>query len=327
MIGAGFTPVLAVELDPAAAKSYKLNHPKVDVMIEDVASLSPAKVRENVGLKPGELAVLNACPPCQGFSSLHRGTASGDRNDLVLQVIRWASAMRPKVVLLENVPGLERDHRFARVLRGLRGLGYGAVHWMIDAADIGVPQHRRRLIMVAVRNVSKALFPSNIVAAMPRSWRRRRSAAPLLRDLESAAEDGDDLQIHRKSSPIVAQRIASIPQNGNRFDLPPELELECHRRVKTRSATGPYARVPTVGPAGTMTTRCTTPSCGPFVHPSLDRGLTLREAAILQTFPRRYRFFGRYQQIEVQVGNAIPPMLTRKVLQTLQRWKPNGPRH
>jgi DNA (cytosine-5)-methyltransferase 1 len=93
------------------------------------------------------------------------------------------------------------------------------------------------------------------------------------------------------------------------MNLPPGLRLACHERLDSRDATSIYGRIDPTKPAPTMTTRCTTPSCGRFVHPSEDRGLSLREAALLQTFPPRYVFDGTYGQIESQIGNAVPVRL------------------
>jgi DNA (cytosine-5)-methyltransferase 1 len=115
----------------------------------------------------------------------------------------------------------------------------------------------------------------------------------------------------------VLDRIRAIPVNGSRFDLPTKLQLACHGRLKSRVATTAYSRLPTTGPAPTLTTRCTTPSCGQFIHPRADRGLTLREAAILQSFPLTYRFLGKYGEIERQIGNAVPVQVVRLLAERL----------
>ena len=106
--------------------------------------------------------------------------------------------------------------------------------------------------------------------------------------------------------PKTLERIRTVPIGGGRLDLPPSLRLDCHERLETRSATSIYGRIDPSRPAPTMTTRCTTPSCGRFVHPSEDRGLTLREAALIQTFPPDYKFEGNYGEVERQIGNAVP---------------------
>jgi DNA (cytosine-5)-methyltransferase 1 len=106
--------------------------------------------------------------------------------------------------------------------------------------------------------------------------------------------------------PATLERIQAIPPGGNRFDLPPALQLACHIKLGRASAKAPYGRIHADKPAPTMTTRCTTPACGTFVHPFENRGITLREASLLQTFPIDYVFKGSYQSIENQIGNAVP---------------------
>jgi DNA (cytosine-5)-methyltransferase 1 len=108
----------------------------------------------------------------------------------------------------------------------------------------------------------------------------------------------------------VLQRIRAIPRGGNRRDLPAALELPCHKRLRT-GAIASYGRIPEGGCAPTMTTRCTTPSSGSFIHPTKNRAITLREAALIQTFPRQYRFSGGHTQIERQIGNALPVRMAR----------------
>ena len=109
--------------------------------------------------------------------------------------------------------------------------------------------------------------------------------------------------------PGALERIKAVPPGGGRLALPAELELACHARLGKGSATSIYGRIDPSKAAPTMTTRCTTPSCGRFIHPTEDRGLTLREAALLQTFPIDYVFKGNHGEIERQVGNAVPPKL------------------
>lgn len=125
----------------------------------------------------------------------------------------------------------------------------------------------------------------------------------------------DPLDAHRKPTGQVLERIKAVPVNGTRFDLPPELQLACHKKLaggkERRSASTAYGRLRLDEPAPTMTTRCTTPACGRFIHPTEHRGITLREAAILQTFPVTYQFSGHYGAIERQIGNAVPVQMAK----------------
>jgi DNA (cytosine-5)-methyltransferase 1 len=108
---------------------------------------------------------------------------------------------------------------------------------------------------------------------------------------------------------MTIRRMRAVKPGGGRLQLPKELELACHTKLEGKNATSIYGRIDPAKPAPTMTTRCTTPSCGRFVHPEEDRGLTLREAALLQTFPPSYEFEGSYGAIERQIGNAVPVRL------------------
>lgn len=300
---AGFKVVGAVEWDASAAASYELNHPEVTLDRGDLSLLSPLQWSRSLGLRPGELDLLSACPPCQGFSTLGTRVADDPRNDLIMTTWKFIRFFRPKAWLVENVPGAQFDARTLRLLRLAKGAGYGVAKYVLDAADIGVPQHRRRLILVGLRDsvppcslaeLFRGRYPLTHVPV-------RDALAPLARP-----HAADPLDRGRNHSPLTLQRIRALEPAGSRRDLPPELQLACHRRLGRSGAGSVYGRIDADKPAPTMTTRCTTPSCGRFIHPVEPRGLTLREASTLQTFPRTYHFAGTYDSIEKQIGNAVP---------------------
>ena len=150
---AGFAAVGAVENDPAAARTYRLNHPEVTLWDSDIRKLTAAEMLRSLGLNRGELSLLKACPPCQGFSSLAEGRAEENaaQNDLVLDMIRFINALRPRAVMVENVPGLGRNKRAATLLAALAKAGYVARQYKVDAVQFGVPQRRKRLIILSLR--------------------------------------------------------------------------------------------------------------------------------------------------------------------------------
>ena len=317
---AGFRVGAAVEFDPVIVKSYEANHASVAMFPEDIRNVDPHEVAQRAGIRPGKLDLLNACPPCQGFSSLGTGDADDDRNDLVGEVWRFARALGPRAIIVENVPGLVHDHRLVKLVRQLRSADYAVKTYLVNAADFGVPQKRRRLIMLAVRGFSATDLPEDLAAALSRGFRRKpHDAAAILAALERPEESSDPMHRVREQHPDVRARIRHIPVGGNRFDLPEEHQLACHKRLDGRNATSAYGRIALKGPAPTMTTRCTTPACGAFVHPRQNRGITLREAALIQTFPRGYRFFGFHGQIERQIGNAVPVRLARGIGSIVRR--------
>lgn len=304
---AGFKVIGAVENNAAAAASYALNHGEVELWADDIRKVTATSVLDKLGLKPGQLTLLKACPPCQGFSSLAEGrvTVNEAQNDLVIDTLRFVRALRPSAVMLENVPGLGRDARAERMLDALTHAGYVARQYRVNAVQFGVPQRRKRLIILALRGRRRTL-PETLPADGLDSPTTVKSAFDELAEALNQ-NPNDPLNVSRTLSPTVAARVEAVPINGNRFNLPPEHQLECHKRVGTaRSATASYGRIKADHPAPTMTTRCTTPACGSFIHPTEHRGITLREAATIQTFPFDYRFSGSYGEIERQIGNAVP---------------------
>jgi DNA (cytosine-5)-methyltransferase 1 len=312
LIDAGFHVLAAVESDSVAASSYLANHPGVHLVKADIRNVDAERLCVEVGLVCGELTLLKACPPCQGYSSIGKGDPADPRNDLVAEVWRFARVFRPRLVMLENVPGLEGDGRLTRLIRQLRAVGYSVKTYLTNATAFGVPQRRRRLIVVAVREAA-CDFPDSLVELLP-DWFGDGAMRTVSDALALAARvDPDEDALHRPRVPssVVAARLAALPVGGSRFDLPDEHRLGCHSKLERRDATASYGRVRADAPAPTMTTRCTTPACGQFVHPIEPRALRLREAATIQTFPLTYEFRGGVGQIERQIGNAVPVRMAR----------------
>jgi len=308
---ANFKVVGAVENAPDAAETYRSNHREVSLLEKDIREVDPVDFRKSLGLAKGELALLNACPPCQGFSTLGPCDASDARNDLVGIIVPFLKAFLPKAFIVENVPGLRTDQRMVDLVQEAERLGYALRCYTVNATDFGVPQSRRRLIAIGVLDGKVEAFPAHPAELLPRFFERVPPAVPeALARAGSIEKTRDPVHRARRNSPEVVARIECIPVNGDRFDLPEEHQLKCHRDLgRQRSASAPYGRMRLDQPAPTLTTRCTTPSCGRFVHPTEHRGISLREAALLQTFPVRYQFSGSYQSIEGQIGNAVPARL------------------
>lgn len=303
----------AVEIERHAAASYRANHADVRLWQQDIRSLPAQEMRRELGLEPGELTLLKACPPCQGFSSLADGGSTRDdpRNELVVDTVRFVRAFRPKIVLVENVRGLARDPRSERIRAALGSLGYSSRNYLVDATDFGVPQRRKRFIMLAVRGKRRGL-PDRLDTGSSGVATVRTAFSKLERQIS----DSDPLHEEVEVSEIVRRRIEAVPIGGDRFDLPTELQLECHRKLtggSSRGASGSYGRLKWDEPAPTMTTRCTTPACGSFIHPDLNRPITLREAAAIQTFPADYKFVGGRVAVASQIGNAVPILMARNI--------------
>lgn len=301
---AGFVVTAAVEIDRKAQETYRLNHPKVRLYSQDIRELDPADVLREANMKPGELDLLAGCPPCQGFSRLRtknqRTSVKDERNNLVADFLRFVEVMKPKTIMLENVPALAKDNRFLKMRRELHALGYETEVHILDAADYAVPQRRKRLIMLA-SNVHTPLIADKASV--------RITVREALDGLGSPKSTHDALHaLGENRSKEVRELIALIPKNGgSRTDLPEKYQLECHKR--SNGFRDVYGRMSWDQVAPTITSGCHNPSKGRFLHPSQNRTITLREAAILQGFPREYRFkvdHGK-ESIALMIGNALPP--------------------
>ena len=248
--------------------------------------------------------LLAGCPPCQGFSTLRtlNGSVRVDdpRNDLLLDFQRFVEAIRPRAVMMENVPGLADKERFSCFCKKLNSLGYVGGHRILDAADYGVPQRRSRLIYLAGFGIG---IPFGDKA------RKSKTVRDVLCDLQKAGESGDRVHdMPERRSPKVMRIIQHIPKDGgSRTDLPEEFQLECHRRCNGFSDV--YGRMAWNAVAPTITSGCFNPSKGRFLHPEEDRAITLREAALLQGFPARYKFVSDIgkEALAAMIGNALPP--------------------
>ena len=301
---AGFTVKAAVEIDEKAQATYRLNHRDVELYAEDIRNLDPLAVLADIRMEGGELDLLAGCPPCQGHSRLRtrnqRTYVKDSRNNLVADFLRFVKAMNPKTVMLENVPALGRDQRFTKMRRKLEALGYTTVVEVLDAADYEVPQRRKRLIMLASRvHEPKIASPSA----------ERVTVRQALKGLGAPSKTKDKLHgLPENRSQAVRDLIALIPKNGgSRSDLGKEHQLECHKRIEGFHDV--YGRMAWDNVSPTITSGCHNPSKGRFLHPSYNRAITLREAAVLQGFPTSYKFdiaHGK-ESIALMIGNALPP--------------------
>lgn len=317
---AGFRVIGAVENEPLAARVYRLNHPEVTLFEDDIQKVEPAKFAEAAGIAAGELALLAGCPPCQGFSTLrtlngHRDIAD-DRNDLVFEFVRFAKELRPLQVMLENVPGLLDDARLELLQKYLRGEGYTVRAKVLDVAKYGVPQRRRRLVMLASRAGGVRFAP---VA------RTQKTVRDAISYLKAPGETGDPIhdQAERRSE-RVRSMIAAVPADGgSRADLGPEHQLACH--VRNSGFKDVYGRMAWDSVAPTLTTGCYNPSKGRFLHPEQNRAITMREASLLQSFRSDYAFpedAGRSHLARL-IGNALPPEFVRRHARALRRLLPS----
>lgn len=313
---AGFNVLAAIEIDPLAVETYRLNHPSTLVVEGDIRRVNANDFARQVLPQGRRLDLLAACPPCQGFSAIRtlrrRSSSSDVRNRLIFDILRFIEALRPRAILFENVPGLARDWRFARLRAALRHAGYYVQHRVEDACEYGVPQRRRRLVLVATETSTSWHAPKHV---------RKRTVRDAIAGLPPVGTSGDLLHDYRESrGASVRARIQRLPKDGgSRHNVPSLTQLPCH--VRTNGFYDVYGRMAWDDVAPTITSGCINPSKGRFVHPDQDRAITLREAALLQSFPREYRFSmkkGRYA-VAVLIGNAFPPAVVESQAKVLRK--------
>lgn len=301
---AGYNVLGAVEVATKAQQTYKMNHPEVRLYESDIRDISTDKLLSDLGIEFGDLDLLAGCPPCQGFSRLRTRNRSGSvddpRNDLILQFQRYIEELLPKNVMMENVPALAKDLRFKQLISNLVKLGYETIYEIADAANFGVAQRRKRLILLASRVRKPRLAEKN---------RKRLVVRDVLSQIEEPSVSSDVIHtIPERRSDAVKQIIALIPKNGgSRSQLPVEFQLACH--IRSDGFKDVYGRMAWDAVSPTITSGCINPSKGRFLHPEENRTITLREASLLQGFPIEYRFDATHgkEAIALMIGNALPP--------------------
>lgn len=299
---AGYRTVLAAEWDASACGSLRAN------VTRRVANCA---VQEIDGFPAAD--VVAGGPPCQGFSNLGERVPFDPRNQLWRHFLRAVEQARPRAFVMENVPPLLASAEFAEIRRAAGRLGYRLSGRVLNAADYGVPQTRKRAIVIGLRGERDPTFPEPTHAAPGTSsgrgpplppWRTVREAFSGL----AGDPDGGNWHIGRNPTPMSLRRYACIPPGGNRWDLPPDLMPDCWRR-KLQGGTDLFGRLWWDRPSVTIRTEFYKPEKGRYLHPERDRPITHREAARLQGFPDDFEFVGTRIEVGVQIGNACPPPL------------------
>ena len=330
---AGFDIAFAVEYDKDIAIAYSLNHKGTDVYATDICQIDVKKLHK----KHPQIDVIIGGPPCQGFSQKGKRLSLDDpRNFLFQQYVRFVEEFKPKYFVLENVPNIitTSDGYFKnQIIQEFERLGYDVKYGVLKAMDFGVPQDRHRAVFIGQLGTNTVIYPQ--------ATDKRTTVKEAIYDLPFIASgEGTEKAKYDKSpetdyqrelrgncsilynhvstahSKIALERLAMIPKGAGKEVLPQE-----HRTKSIYSGT--WSRLLEDGVAATITTRFDTPSSGRFTHPILNRCLTVREAARLQSFPDSFIFYGSKTIQMKEVGNAVPPFLARAIAQEILKNEQN----
>ena len=313
LLDAGVEVVAGIDVDPSVGETYELNNRPVRLLQRDIRNIDPEDLKVLLGTNGPSETLLAGCAPCQMFSKHQRsGRARGPDATLLAAVGRMVAAVRPGWVLIENVPGLVAVPGFStlrRFVRLLRSTGYSIAHGILNACDHGVPQHRRRYVLIASQEC-EAVLPT------PEFGNGRRALETVRQWIAHyppiAAGDVHSAVPNHEASPLSRlnlDRLRVTPlDGGGRENWPSRLQLDCHRGSQN-SFSDVYGRMWWDRVAPTLTGRCNSLSNGRFGHPEQDRAISLREAASLQSFPDDYLFLGTRTAIARQIGNAVPVRL------------------
>ena len=315
---AGFSVAAALEIDRRRCGVYEKNIGLRPIQ-KDAMGVTGGEMLKSAGLRRGSKFCVVGCPPCQSFSKLSdtRGVCAADdpRSHLVSKFGRLVAEMRPSAAIFENVSWMAGGPGRAFLdgyVQTLAGAGYRTVHGVVNASSVGVPQSRKRVIAVSVK---KSLLNAERAAALEAFHEAGRAGGRTVRDALSGLQPlrrgqrsrSDPLHFASAHGRRVAEVIRHVPKDGgSRKEIPRRLWLECHKRLRS-GAEASYGRMWWDRPSSTITRRCTSPACGRFIHPSQDRGITLREAARLQTIPDSFDFGGNSAaDIGGMIGDAVP---------------------
>lgn len=319
-----FEVVAANEINPDIARAYEINHPDVKMINCDIGSLTEEMLTEAVGSEPIDIVVGG--PPCQSYSTI--GNRQMDaRANLFMEYKRVLGILKPHMFLFENVSGLltmDGGKLFPKIRTEFEGIGYSLKYKLLDAADYGVPQHRERVILVGMRSENSFEYPEPThgegklpwvtlgeafadLPPIPNGGTCDRYASKPTNDYIRLMRTEDSVELTEYAAPNCGPglvRIMETLKDGqDKFDLPED--------IRPKNGFGnAYAKLWWNRPSQTVTRNFACPSSSRCIHPRDSRALTIREGARLQSFPDNYVFYGPNGTKRLEIGNAVPPLLS-----------------
>ncbi|MCP4551813.1 MAG: DNA cytosine methyltransferase [Bacteroidetes bacterium] len=307
---AGIKVKVGIDQDTTCEYAYTKNN-KTDFICDDISNLNGNNLIDKYW-NQDEIKILVGCAPCQPFST-HSNKVKGKENkgkwNLLNQFIRLIDETNPNIVSMENVPNLSNKDIFHDFVSSLYSKGYFVSFGNVYCPDYGIPQKRRRLVLLASKYGEINLVDKT---RKPKKYKTTKGAIGHLEELKNGEKsETDPLHFTTELSEINVKRIKASKPNGSWMDWSEDLRLSCHKKASGTTYKSVYGRMSWDEPSPTITTQFYNFGTGRFGHPEQNRALTIREAALLQTFPKNYKFYKNVEDIAltrigVHIGNAVP---------------------
>lgn len=315
---AGLQILAGIDVDEKCQLTYEANVKNARFLLEDVSILEASTLKTHLGIQSyDDNLLLVGCSPCQYWSKVNTDKTKSRQSAFLLEEFsRFVTELRPGWVVIENVPGIvnKKGTVLPSFLQLLQNLGYQSTHGMLDLSLYGVPQTRHRFLLVATRLALEPTLPTSKKSSI----RSVRDCIGHHNGFDSVPAGHQDSSyfMHTVSalSEINLLRIQRTPKDGGdrrAWSCDPHLRVAAYEGYATNQFADVYSRMAWDRPAPTITTRFNSFSNGRFGHPEEDRAISLREGATLQTFPKKFRFFGPAQCVAKQIGNAVPPAFAK----------------
>lgn len=323
LLDAGIEVLAGVDNDERLRETYIHNNEPSRFINSDINKIQIHRLREILGIQDQEATLYAACTPCQPFSTLNRLQGKDERKILLLDFARIVEESPPDFIIVENVPGLNSVYGkeiYPKFLEVLKRCGFSESSIaadLLDAKHFGVPQTRKRFILVASRHGSISLPAPETDTSRFTTVRECIEKYPAITD--GGASENYLNHVSRKLKPHLLRIVQAVPKDGgSRRDVEDtSILLKCHQE-NPNVHKDVFGRMAWDAPSPTLTCRCIDVYCGRFTHPEQDRGISLREAAALQTFGDDYEFFGTSLiGISRQIGNAVPVKLAEQLGQSI----------